>query len=76
MNTRQFKEIKINRKQAIEQKEIIELLKTIKGTIVKKNIFTGSLKILVPKSKPNPNLSGKGCFIETPYGVISGIIHK
>lgn len=72
---KEYKEIKLSRKQAIEQKDIIEMLKTIKGTIIKKNIFTGSLKILVPKTKPNPKLSGKGFFIETPYE-ISGIIHK
>ncbi len=72
---KEYKEIKLSKKQVIEQKDIIEMLKTIKGTIIKKNIFTGSLKILVPKTKPNPKLSGKSFIIETPYG-ISGIIHK
>ena len=75
MSKRQYKVIKLSKKQAIEQKDIIELLKTIKGTIIKKNIFTGTLKILVPEEKPNSKLSGKSFIVETPYE-ISGIIHK
>ena len=75
MSKIKYKEIKLSKKQAMEQKDIVEMLKTIKGTVVRKNILTGNVKVLVPESGPNPKLSGKDFTIETPYE-ISGIVYK
>lgn len=75
MDKSKYKQITLSKREAKEQEKIIEMLKTIEGTIVKKNFLTGTLRLYVPKPKPNPKLSGKGFFIETPYE-ISGIIHK
>ena len=75
MDKTKYNKITLTKKQVKEQENIIDLLKYVEGTIFKKHFFSRKLTIYVPKPKPNPNLSGKGTFIKTPYE-ISGIIHK
>lgn len=75
MDKTKYKKIVLTKKEAERQKDIIELLKRLDGTIIRKNPITGTLRLYVTKPKPNPNLSGKGVMLIGPNWS-SGIYHK